>query len=494
MGRLSTTRTIASAGVLVAAGYVASTSPAILLYAGAAFAFVVVVLGLRRAVAPAWAGFVGASLAGYAFLGKIWSYLSLGPVYVGEIALAFGVLALIVQGSISRALKGKVIWAIVVLAMWGMARTLPYIEIYGIDALRDAVLWAYAGFAVVIYSLDLTTRQLRTVLAWYRRAAKLMLIWVPIFYLTTKVGGQTFLTSNATLLPKAGDLAVHLAGIASLIGLGLDSDDDARQESLPTWVMKWGWWGLWGLGALLVSVESRAAMVAIVVSCVFTIVVSPSVEWTKPAIVGATMLVLLLVVNPTVEVRTGRTLSVTQVLTNLQSSVSSSDSNDLDGTKEWRVRWWRQVWDYTVNGDYRWLGKGFGVNLAADDGLQAWADAGLRSPHNVYVTWLARGGVIGLAAWCLVQFAILAKMMLAYVNSRSESAVDTKLVVWLTSYWIAAQVNSLFDVYLEGPQGGIWFWCIVGVSLVVADRALRTSRRGAVRPVAPEVLIQPVNG
>jgi hypothetical protein len=32
-------------------------------------------------------------------------------------------------------------------------------------------------------------------------------------------------------------------------------------------------------------------------------------------------------------------------------------------------------------------------------------------------------------------------------------------------YWVAVMVNSSFDVYLEGPQGGIWFWSVVGVGL-----------------------------
>jgi hypothetical protein len=37
-------------------------------------------------------------------------------------------------------------------------------------------------------------------------------------------------------------------------------------------------------------------------------------------------------------------------------------------------------------------------------------------------------------------------------------------------------VDTSFDPYLEGPQGGIWFWAIIGVGLVVM-----TQRRDAVR-------------
>ncbi len=34
--------------------------------------------------------------------------------------------------------------------------------------------------------------------------------------------------------------------------------------------------------------------------------------------------------------------------------------------------------------------------------------------------------------------------------------------LWILAYWLALIVNMSFDVYLEGPQGGIWFWCLVG--------------------------------
>jgi hypothetical protein len=37
------------------------------------------------------------------------------------------------------------------------------------------------------------------------------------------------------------------------------------------------------------------------------------------------------------------------------------------------------------------------------------------------------------------------------------------LMVW----WLAAMANTSFDPYLEGPQGGIWFWCVFGLGLVV---------------------------
>jgi hypothetical protein len=41
------------------------------------------------------------------------------------------------------------------------------------------------------------------------------------------------------------------------------------------------------------------------------------------------------------------------------------------------------------------------------------------------------------------------------------------LAALLFAYWVAMLVDTSFDPYLEGPQGGIWFWVIFGLGLVV---------------------------
>ena len=42
------------------------------------------------------------------------------------------------------------------------------------------------------------------------------------------------------------------------------------------------------------------------------------------------------------------------------------------------------------------------------------------------------------------------------------------LFLFLSAYWTAFLVNAAFDVYLEGPMGGIWFWSVFGVGLAAA--------------------------
>jgi len=39
------------------------------------------------------------------------------------------------------------------------------------------------------------------------------------------------------------------------------------------------------------------------------------------------------------------------------------------------------------------------------------------------------------------------------------------LNLWILACWVATFTNLSFDVYLEGPQGGIWFWSIIGLGI-----------------------------
>jgi O-antigen ligase len=104
-------------------------------------------------------------------------------------------------------------------------------------------------------------------------------------------------------------------------------------------------------------------------------------------------------------------------------------------------------------------------------------DESLRSPHNVHFTHLARGGVPGLALWVMTvgawYTALLWEVRRAWSLRRShESPLRLRfplLVVFICSM-TAFLINASFDVFLEGPMGGLWFWTVYGVGLAIARR------------------------
>jgi len=44
------------------------------------------------------------------------------------------------------------------------------------------------------------------------------------------------------------------------------------------------------------------------------------------------------------------------------------------------------------------------------------------------------------------------------------------------------QCNAFFDVYLEGPQGAIWFWTVFGTGLAVRTTAAASTQKGTGKP------------
>jgi hypothetical protein len=129
---------------------------------------------------------------------------------------------------------------------------------------------------------------------------------------------------------------------------------------------------------------------------------------------------------------------------------------------------------YTFNGQYFWTGKGFGINLADDDGFQMLADHSLRNPHSVHMTMLARGGVPMLACWAAAIVGWYWLMGKCLIGAHLKQLRFWEgLFFFLPTYLTAFLINGSFDVFIEGPMGGIWMWTIYGTGLGSAIIFLR---------------------
>jgi O-antigen ligase len=149
------------------------------------------------------------------------------------------------------------------------------------------------------------------------------------------------------------------------------------------------------------------------------------------------------------------------------SIISSEGSSVRDqGTKEWRLKWWTKIINYTFNGEYFWTGRGFGINLATADGFDPYQDGNLRSPHNGHMTILARTGVPGFLLWIALHGSWAIGMLALYVKSLvNHRKAWSSLFISLLIYWMAFMITTNFEVIIEGPTGGIWIWTIYGIGL-----------------------------
>jgi hypothetical protein len=412
-------------------------------------------------------------LIGYAFLNKGFAYLGVAPVYVGEATLALALLSLVVTAP--RARLRLLHWLLFAYMAWGLFRTVPYLSRDGLYAVRDAVLWTYAAFAVAV-SFAVEPRHFHAITALYRKFIPVFLASVPVVavvYLLLQSSLPKVPGSDVPLLVfKAGDSNVHLAAIAAFLLLGLYASRPSA--AILSEILLWP---AWLLAVGVAGAINRGGLLSVGVGIVAVFLIRPSGRWLRFFWVVALVVAVLAVLNPTINVGLDRTISPAQVGRNIQSILSSNGGGDigLRGTKDWRQRWWSRIISYTVHGPYFWTGKGFGINLADDDGFQVEANHALRDPHNSHLTILARTGVPGLLLWVTLQGVFGISLLRAFYRARRRGDILwLQIDGWLFVYWAAMLVNTSFDVYLEGPQGGIWFWSVFGLGLA-ALAAQRTT-------------------
>jgi hypothetical protein len=425
---------------------------------------------------------MGLLLLGYAFFGKTFAYLGVGPVYVGEITLAVGLMAALVHRGWGWAWHRRIIWVLAAFVLWEATRAIPYVRTYGLDTLRDSALWGYSAFALLVACF--LRPWCHRVPGWYARWIPRFLPWAGIALL----GGHAFpqllahspLSGAPMALVKAGDAGAHLGGVAAFLLLGLDrlSPEDGRSNRRRLSLVWLAWLFAFGCVAALGRSGALAALVAILVVSAFR----PTQAVSKiPLIAGLAGTVALVLLSLNTDLELGRRdFSAQQIFANLGSVAGikpPEGMRNLDETREWRLEWWTKIVNYTFHGKYFWSGKGYGVDLAVDDGITMNKDN--RSPHSAHMNILARSGVPGLILWIMLQCSFAVVMVRAYVGAlRSGREWWARVNLWALAYWAAFVANASFDVFLEGPQGGIWFWTIMGFGIAISEVQRSTSIAG----------------
>ncbi len=249
---------------------------------------------------------------------------------------------------------------------------------------------------------------------------------------------------------KHGDVGVHLAAISAFLLVGLMAE---RGRWLPTAAL----WAAWFVDLAIVGAINRAAMLSAAMGGSAILFVRSSQRMFQGAAIAVFFFASLYLVNPVVDLGgNGRNVSFSQLVSNATSVLSDTGDPALDNNKEWRLAWWNTIIDYTFRGPYFWTGKGFGINLADADGFQVLDSSALRAPHNGHLEILARSGVPGLALWVLFQVGFGLGLLKAAGRAwKTKQKIWLQATAWVFAYWTAALLDMSFDVYLDGPHGGI---------------------------------------
>jgi len=422
-------------------------------------------------------------LFGYATFGRTFAYL-----FLGELVLVTGVLLFLLQPRFMLIFSNRILLLWGGFAFLGLLRTLPFLGQYQFAAVRDAVLYAYGVIAVLIVAFLNNSFQLSSALNTYRRFIRWFIPIIPVFlgiaqFAVGKLPHLPWAPEITMLALKAPDTGVHLGAAALFLLLFSDDRPRGGKADLPIYRIL-AFIGF-GICATEIMVLSRGGFIAMMIPILIASLLRPKKVGWKVAALSIGLLVLSLAILEsnviTVNVR-GRSLNADTVTRNLDSLVGNSGgSGGQQDNKVWRLVWWHKIIDYTVFGPYFWTGKGFGVNLATSDGPPGIPseDVRLRSPHNGHMTVLARLGVPGAVLWIALNLTFAISLLRSYSRSnRIRSSFWSNLYLWIFCYWLTLIINMSFDVYIEGPQGGIWFWAIIGFG-TAAMRIQRNELRNA---------------
>jgi len=161
-------------------------------------------------------------LLGYALDGRGFAYF-----FLGEMALAVGAQFLVNTRGWTTVFQLPQLLLLLPFWAWGAARTIPFLTTYRLDAVRDAMLWGYSGFAFIIAGLILAKpTRLVQFLQRYSRFAFIFLALIPLVAVTYRALGTSMprwpIVNIAIIQEKEGDVMVHLAGIFAfwIAGLG----------------------------------------------------------------------------------------------------------------------------------------------------------------------------------------------------------------------------------------------------------------------------------
>ena len=384
------------------------------------------------------------------------------PLFPAEWGLAAGLGWLVVRSAQRRTLPWRRDILNGVLLLWlalGTARLAIDLPHYGLMALRDYAMVGYTAFFFVAQRHAVEPRA-RTYLAGCFALATIVLLPVIFLFSTFPLFFLTSLTVRGVpLIYLKGDIAVTFLAAGSVIIF------HAVRGPHRTWA--------WPLSVVMFLVvlgsDSRASLVAAVAAMAGLALTR---RWAFPAVQAGSAVVVLAVAvalafsgsSPGTEARLqGLSERVASIFDLSEGRADNGDATVAKGdNNRFRLVWWQTVTGETWRKG-RWLGLGFGYDLAKDF-VQTYdpamgEDFSARSPHSIVMSAFGRMGCAGLVAFLAIVGALVAKSWRAL-----RDCTTTPLAC---SLWVAAGiilVSACFGVVLEGPMGAVVFWTILGLA------------------------------
>lgn len=414
---------------------------------------------------------LGPLLGGYLLFDRAFAYLHPPgvPFYVGEMVLVTGILGTLTATAYLRApLRDEPTLALLgAFMLWGLIRSVPGFGAYGMDAIRDSVLWYYAFFAfLVTAALARSPELLERLMSQLARLTPLLLLWLPVGLLLSPLAERAPVvpfTTVSVLSHKPGN-----AAIAALLALGclwlLPGQRSPRSRAA---------WSMMCLVVIaLAATQNRGGLLGVTLAAALGLAFMA--DRGRLAVRALVVIVLCLGLASTFSLKLplagvqGREFSTSQLVANVVSLGGEESPGNLGGTVEGRQQLWSRILDKQVRDGRLVEGSGFGQNLAAEVGVYDEGEATLRSPHNSHLHIQARMGLVGMGLWIALWLAWYVRLVRGCRRLERRDLHFRRQVAVLCLVTVTAiLVSSVFDPQLEGPQIAILLWTVFGIGVAV---------------------------
>ena len=290
--------------------------------------------GVRSA--HVWLLYLGVLLGVYAVFGKGAAYIGIERLYIGEIVVILGLLLVLSGGLGKSLLKSPTCLFLALFMAWGIIGTIPNLPTYGLIALRDAVLWGYGIYVLlVVTALGRISDPVAMIMSFLRKYAPCVVLGAPLVYL----GGKAFHgmvpcwpgADYHLLYHKPGDIMVHLALIYAAVVSG---------------ALAWSPWR-WALPLTLAAVSVApfnrgGSVVLLLVGSLSLLPRKTDRRWPLAVLgIAAGLITMLAVSGLRIELNdfNKREISFQQLTDNLDSLLGSEVRGNQQDNTRWRLRW-----------------------------------------------------------------------------------------------------------------------------------------------------------
>ncbi len=444
-----------------------------------------------------WFGnLLGFLVLAYLFLdrGIAHFHLPKTPFFIGELTLAFGLLAVLVGTQwLRRSLSNDLLMATLIAFMaWGVLRTVPNLHVFGIQVtVRDAALWYYAAFAIAFLAATTAVPGLlRKMVDGFKVAVIPLTIWLPVALLLERSGvlGPRFRYSSVPLLShKPGNICC--AAVICLVFLLLVSPFSSPRPMAGR-IMRLGNYGSSFRNLLIVinvftlllgATQTRGGAIAELVAVVLMFILMDRGRRSRIAMSFVAGLALVLgfgLVTGASYHTEKRTISVSQLFENAQSVDGGTDQNpQLSGSVNFRFDLWGTILAKQASTSHLVIGFGMGPNLARTGGLNPRpnqpATLQLRSAHNSLLDIFARLGIIGAGLFTLFFVGWFRRLKRGH---RQSSDDETRGMIGVCMCGtLAILINCFFDPTIEGAQVAVVMYLLVGIGVALVRHPLNPS-------------------